>query len=196
MILFKSSKLKRYYKKAKAMSEQRQNNQVNDNVLRKEIELYFAMAKIYDVLKYNKKFPHAALYAIENYRAAANLGDVQAQFTVGERLLDFGKFFGGLNDSLYQSTTHEKYESMFFEEAYAFFDMAGKRGFTKANRMRGVMLINGWGIEKDTDQGLKLIVDSIEKEGAWDRSTEIFGELGLNQPEFFSAIMAKRGASS
>lgn len=191
-MLFKQSKLKRYYKKAKSMYEYRQNNQVSDAILKKEIDLYMGMAAIYDLLVGCKKFPHAKLQAIENIRAAAEIGDVNAQYEVGERLYHAGKFWYELQSSIYKARSQQKYMDTIFLEAYGYFEMAGTRGMAKANRMRGVMMINGWGCDRNTETGLKLIVDSIEQEGAWERSTQIFGELGLNKPEFFSAIMTMR----
>ncbi len=45
----------------------------------------------------------------------------------------------------------------------------------------------------DVDVGAKHLVDSIEEEGAWDKASTIFSELGLNNPAFFTKFMSLKG---
>ncbi|HAT9519670.1 TPA: hypothetical protein JBC96_14495, partial [Legionella pneumophila subsp. pneumophila] len=60
----------------------------------------------------------------------------------------------------------------------------------------GLCIINGWGVESDKNAGFELVVDSIEQEGSWDKIPQIFASMGLNKPEFFSAIMQRRKGTS
>jgi len=196
MFAFKERKLKRLLKKATTLHNYRQSNKVADNVVKKESDLYLSMAKIYDKLKNKKKCPHAWHSGLVNYRAAAMLGDSTAQYIVGERLTEEAKFWDKQKESIYASSIYAKYAAMYFEEAYAFFDAAAKSDFSKAKRMKGLLLINGWGVEQDTDEGLKLVIESIEQDGIWDKAAQIFGELGLNKPEFFNAIMTHKQSRS
>lgn len=52
------------------------------------------------------------------------------------------------------------------------------------------------GVESDKNTGFELVVDSIEQEGSWDKIPQIFASMGLNKPEFFSAIMQRRKGAS
>ena len=196
MFAFKEKKLKRLLKRATALHNYRQSNKVTDNAIKKESDLYLSMAKIYDKLTTRKKYPHAWHSALINYRSAAMLGDSTAQYIVGERLTEEAKFWDKQKEGVYASTVYSKYATMYFEEAYAFFDAAAKSNFSKAKRMKGLLLINGWGVAQDTDEGLKLVIESIEQDGSWDKAAQIFGELGLNKPEFFNAIMTHKQSRS
>lgn len=193
---FKIRKLKRLLKKASLMYGHRLNNPVSDTVLAREISLYKKIAALYDALKYSPTYPFGREQALQSYRMAADLGDVESMRIMGQRLLEQGKFWLSYADTIFENKVHALYASRSFESAFAFLNSATKQHDPQAMRMLGMMYINGWGIEADVDKGIKLIVDSIEIEGAWQRSTEIFNELGLmSQPEFFTKLMAIKSNS-
>lgn len=175
-----------------AMIKNRQSNQVTDLQLKKEIMLHFELAKLYEKHQYKKKILNAKEWILEAYRAAADLDDAMAQYNVGKILVENGKFWQQMAATPYVCDAHHRYAKMLFEEAFAYLGSAQKQGHALAIRLKGLCLINGWGLEKDEDAGFKLVVDSIEKEGTWDKATQIFQENGLNKPEFFSSIMTMR----
>jgi len=187
-------KLKSKLKKATAMHNQRQNNAVSDLIVKKEIVLLYEIAKIYEKQQFRKKFPHAADYALETYRVAASLSDINAQYIVGNKLLEKGKFWDSLQKMIFACSAHKKYAEAAYEEAFVYLDSAEAGGHPLAKRIKGLAYVNGWGVEKNNDHGFELIVDSIDQEHAWDRATKIFDEIGLNKPEFFSSIMSIRQA--
>ena len=47
-------------------------------------------------------------------------------------------------------------------------------------------------MELDKKVGFELIVESIEQENSWDKVPQIFASMGLNKPEFFSALTQLR----
>lgn len=196
MFSLKQRKINRLTKKATTLYKHRQNNKVNDSAINKEIAIYLALAKLYDKLSFNKKFPNARDYAIECYRAAAGLNNVEALYIIGKRLLEQAKFKVNLDHTLYTSKSHEKYANLLFDEAYAFLEAAEDAGHTLAKRLRGLAFINGWGVSADKEKGFQLVVDSIEMENKWDQATKIFEELGLNKPEFFTALMNHKSKKS
>ena len=184
--------IKSMTKKASAMHHNRQDNAVSDIAISKELGLLYEIAKIYDRYQFSKKLPHARELALEAYRAAAALNDSNAQYIVGQRLLEQGKFWDSLKSSLYACNAHLKYATDTYTEAFAYLDAAEAAGHPLAKRLKGLAYINGWGLEKNSDKGFALVVDSIGQENAWARATKIFEEIGLNKPEFFSSIMSIR----
>ena len=152
------------------------------------------MAKIYDRHRFDKKIPQAQWWALENYRAAAALEDRQAQYTVGERLMEIGKFWDGLRETIYACQAHEKYAKTAYDEAFVYLQAAEQQQYPLAKRLQGLAWINGWGVEQDFDRGVALVVDSIEMEGQWDKLTDILTEIKLNTPEFFASIRKAREA--
>lgn len=66
----------------------------------------------------------------------------------------------------------------------------------EAKRLHGLCYINGWGVEVDKKRGFELIVESIEQENSWDKVPQIFAAMGLNKPEFFSALTQHRNSKN
>lgn len=185
-------RLKSFNKKAAAMMRHRQSNAVSDVVLQKEVALYYKIARIYDKYKRHKKFPYGRECALEAYRAAAGLNDVNAQYTVGQRLLENGKFWDTFHNTAYECNAHKKYATDAYTEAFVYLDAAEASGHALAKRLKGLAYINGWGKPKDSEHGYSLVVDSIDLENSWGRATKIFEELHLNKSDFFSSIMSIR----
>lgn len=189
-------KIRKLTKKIDQLYGNRQSNAVNDAMLGREVGLYYQLAGLYDKHQFDRDFPHAANQALENYRMAASMSDIKAQCIVGQRLMDRGRFWVGLKGTIYQCEQHETYADQFFTEAVVFLKSAHEQDYTLATRLLGVCYVNGWGVESDVENGGKLIVDSIEKEGAWSKASEIFAELGLNKSEFFAKFMSDKGSQS
>lgn len=183
-------------KKATAMHRNRQSNAVSDISIKKELVLLYEIAKLYDKYQFHKKFPHAREYALEAYRAAAALNDSNGQYVVGQRLLEEGKFWDSVQQTLYACNAHKKYATDAYTEAFVYLNSAEAAGHPLAKRLKGLAYVNGWGVEKDSNKGFALVVDSIDLENSWDRATKIFEEIGLNKPEFFSSIMSIRQAKT
>lgn len=194
--MLKRWKIRKIIKKLKAMQANRQHNQPADEVLKKEIAYYFELAAIYKSIKANKKVPYAPLLHDECLRAAAGLDDAEANYQLGKINLDEAKFRENLEkEGIFKSDLNDKKSRILYEQAHAYLSAAIALAHIEAKRLRGLCLINGWGLDADKKAGFELVVASIEEEGAWERVPQIFAAMGLNKPEFFSAIMQHRKTS-
>lgn len=194
--MFTGMKIKSLKKKIEAMMKNRQENTVSEDETNKEIALHVQLAKVYDSLALNKKYPNAGLQALEAYRAAAILEDAESQYIIGNRRLELGKFWDEYRQSSFKAAVHDRYAQEAYDEAFAYLEAAVKQKHPLAMRTLGLAYINGWGKPVDQDQGFQFIVDSIDVENAWDRATQIFESIGLNKPEFFATMMKMRGKGS
>lgn len=186
-------KINRYIKKIKALQASRLHNQPSDQMLKREISYCIHLANIYKKVKGNIHYPFAEVMEIACYKAAALLNDSASHYQLSQALLNEAIFRQNLNtEGVFESEANAKRCFNLFEEAMAHLLAAESLGHIPAKRLRGLCLINGWGIAADKDQGFELIVASIEQEGSWDKIPQIFASLGLNKPEFFSAIMQRR----
>ncbi len=183
-------------KKIKALKHDRALNPTSDEAIAKEINLYMNLAKIYRSVKNRKKFPFAEVMVDECYRAAASLDSVEAQYILGSKLLEEGKFREKIEqEELFANLSNKRQQQQLYEEAHAYLLAADNLGHIKAKRLRGLCYINGWGVDSDKRKGFDLIVESIDKENSWDKVPQIFAEIGLNKPEFFSALAKHRNKS-
>ncbi|MGQ3887737.1 hypothetical protein ACQUW5_01740 [Legionella sp. CNM-1927-20] len=183
-------------KKLKALKHDRLLNPTSDEAIAKEISLYINLAKIHQSIKNRKKFPFAELMVNECFRAAASLDSVEAQYTLGSKLLEEGKFREQLEqEELFANPSNKRQQQQLYEEAHAYLLAADNLGHIEAKRLRGLCYINGWGVDSDKRKGFDLIVDSIDKENSWDKVPQIFAAIGLNKPEFFSALAKHRNKS-
>ncbi|PJD95436.1 MAG: hypothetical protein CK426_04275 [Legionella sp.] len=186
-------KIKRLTKKIKLLQLNRIHNQPSDQILKKEIAYYFELAARYKKLIGKKYAPFAEVMIVEAYKAAANLNDAAAHYQLGLLFLNEGKFRLHLKEEgVFNSEENQKRETAVFEQAHAHLYAAEKLSHVEAKRLRGLAIINGWGHIADKNAGFELVVESIEQEGSWDRVPQIFANMGLNKPEFFSAIMQRR----
>lgn len=192
MCFFTRRKIKKLTKKAKQFSQAREEGKAGEKALANEIKVYCKLAKLYDKKSRSKKLPRAKEMSMVCYRAAANLGDAQSQYELGMRFFDGGKFWHALHDGPFSTAAYEGYAEQAFKEAHAYMQLAEDQGHFLAKRELGLAYIHGWGVLVDQRKGFQKVVDSIEDEGAWDRATKIFEEIGLNKPEFFSTMMAMR----
>lgn len=194
--MFEQWKIKRIIKKLKVMQAHRVNNQPGDEVLKKEIAYYFELATLYKNRVANKKFPYPNLMHEECLRAAAGLEDAKANYQLGKMMLEEAKFRENLQkEGVFKSEANSKKYTLLYEEAHAYLSAAVALGHIEAKRLKGLCFINGWGVAVDNKAGFEMVVDSIEQEGSWDRVPQIFASMGLNKPEFFSAIMQRRKTS-
>lgn len=191
--MFKQLKMNRLTKKLKSMQANRVHNQPSDEILAKEVALYHELAGHYSARIGNKKYPHALVMKIACLRAAADLDDSVAQYQLAKQFLEEAKFRNELQVAeLFASSANERQMKQLYEEALVYLKNAEKLGHVEAKRMHGLCYINGWGVEADKDKGFELVVESIEQENSWDQVPQIFAEIGLNKPEFFSALMKRR----
>jgi len=194
--LWKSFKIKRLIKKLSVMQKNRIHNQQTDEKLNKEKKIYHQLATIYSKLEGKKRFPFARESKLACYRAAGMIDDVGAQFTLGQECLNEAKYRQGLeNGGVFASQNNVRTMNQLFEEAHAFLLSAEKLGHVVAKRTRGVCYINGWGVKEDKSFGFELVVASIQQENSWDKVPQIFASIGLNKPEFFSALTQARNKS-
>lgn len=194
MIILKRFKIKSLTKKLKSMQQTRLLNQPPDDVIAKEIDLYMTLSTIYKSLKNKKKYPFKDLVANECLRAAASLDSSTAQYELGILLLEEAKFRDGLEkDMLFANSSNKRQAEQLYEEAHAYLQSAENIGHVLAKRMRGLSIINGWGVDVDKNKGFELVVASIDQENSWDKVPQIFESIGLNKPEFFSALGKHRG---
>lgn len=153
--------------------------------IKDEIAHYFTLAELY---KENKQQDPKGIFQLECYRAAAHLGDANAQYLCAKSLLEQGRFWDDWKKTLFGQKIHQTYADNLFAEGISYLLESEQQGHPLSKRLHGVCCIRGWGVHKNTDEGFRLVVESIEQEGAWDRATKIFEELGLNTPEFFSKL--------
>ena len=196
MFSFKRFKIKRLSKKAKSLKQSRIHSQPSDEALKKEKAIYYHLASIYQKKIGNKKWPFAKDMVGECYRAAAGLDDANAQYKIADESIKEGQFRKQLQEEgLFASTANDKRMKLLFEEGLAYLKAAENLGHTKAKRLHGLCYINGWGVEQDKKQGFDLVVESIDKENSWDKVPQIFSEIGLNKPEFFSQLTKMKNNS-
>lgn len=189
MIFLQRLTIKRMTKKLKAMQQARQLNQPPDEILAKEIDMYRTLGSVYQSLKNKKKFPFNELMVRECLRAAAGLDSASAQYDLALSLLEEAKFREALEkEGLLANPSNLRQARSLYEEAHAYLSSAEKLGHALAKRMHGLCLINGWGVDIDKDKGFELVVVSIDQESSWDKVPQIFAAIGLNKPEFFSAL--------
>lgn len=196
-MLFKQFKINRIIKKIKTLQQSRVHNQPSDEAIKKEVALYHNLAKIYAAAQGQKKFPFAREMSLECFRASATLDDAIAQFTLGKNLLEEAKFRENIQlKEVFASPSNERQCKQLYEEALAYLSAAEKLNHIAAKRLHGLCYINGWGVAADKKRGFDLIVASIEDENSWDKVPQIFAAIGLNKPEFFSALTEHRGVKS
>jgi hypothetical protein len=192
-MFFKRFKINRLTKKLKAMQQHRIHNQPPDEIIHKEVDYYHKLANIYNSLIAHKSYPFASDMASACLGAAASLDDSTAQYQLGKKLLDEAKFREQLQqEELFASLSNKRQMEHLYGEALAYLEAAEKLGNIEAKRLHGLCYINGWGLDADKDKGFSLIVESIEEENSWDQVPQIFASLGLNKPEFFSALVKHR----
>ena len=193
-MFLKRFKIRQLTKKLKAMQQNRIHNQPPDEVLAKEVSYYHQLAGIYNSLIGKKAYPFASDMASACLRAASTLEDSEAQYLLGKKLLDEAKLREQLQKGgLFASPSNERQMNQLYEEAHVYLQASERLGHIQAKRLRGLSYINGWGVTADKDQGFDLVVASIEQENSWDRVPQIFASIGLNKPEFFSALTKHRG---
>jgi TPR repeat protein len=185
MALLTRFKIKRLKKKLERLYAARV--ETGKGQLDEEIATYFTLANVY---KKKKRLDPEKIYQLECYRAAAHLGDANAQYLCAKALLEKARFWDGWTKTIFGQKIHQKYADNLFSEALSYLIESEEQGHPLAKRLHGLSYIRGWGVEKNDDQGFKLIIASIEQEGAWDRATKIFEDLGLNTPEFFSKLVS------
>lgn len=193
MVLLKRFKIRSLMKKIKAMQHHRLNNQVSDDAIAQEKNLYRSLLAIFKSLRGLKKFPHAEIMVRECLRAAAAIDDAEAQYELGLILLEEGKFRSQQEqEKVFASPANAKLMQLAFDEAHAYFQAAQSLGNIMAKRMQGLAYINGWGVDANRVKGFEMVIASINEENSWDKVPEIFAQLGLNKPEFFSALAKHR----
>lgn len=197
MIIFKGYKIKSLTKKLKALQQNRVHNQPSDDAIAKEIAMYRQLSQVYNALKGHKKYPFASEMVWESLRPAAGLDDPSAQFELGRHWLEEAKFRDELEkNTLFSSPSNERQMRQLYEEAIAYLQAAEKLGHIEAKRLHGLCHINGWGVPMDRDKGFELVVASIEQENSWEKVPQIFASMGLNKPEFFSALTKHRSTKA
>jgi len=196
MLVFRGYKIKRLTKKIKSLQQSRIHNPASDEAVKKEIAFYHTLAEIYQSLHGSKKHPFAHDMALECYRIASTLDDAPSQYILGKNLLDEAKFREDLQvKEVFASPGNEKQMKQLYEEALAYLSTAEKLGHIQAKRLHGLCFINGWGVTSDKKKGFDLIVASINDENSWDKVPQIFAAIGLNKPEFYSALTEHRSKS-
>jgi hypothetical protein len=196
MFSLKRFKANRLIKKAKSMQQSRIHSQPSDDVIQKERAIYYTLAGMFRSKIGKKKWPFASEMVQECYRAAASIEDQNAQYTLAQQLIEEGKFRQSLQEgAVFASTGNERRMNLLFEEGLAYVKAAENLGHIKAKRLHGLCYINGWGVEADKKRGFDLVVESIDKENSWDKVPQIFAEIGLNKPEFFSQLTQMRNKS-
>lgn len=175
------------------MQRARLNSPVDESDLIKERRFYQELASIYESLVGNKKFPYAQVLQQACYRAAADIDDVEAKFWLGRYLLEEAKIRDQLQqEELFSSRINQRNMSLQYEEAHAWLQAAQQFNHVESLRLQGLAYINGWGVSVDKEKGFSMVVRSIELENSWDKIPEIFARIGLNKPEFFSALTSHR----
>jgi len=189
----KRQRIKRLQKKIKNMQQARFNNTVDESQLIKERHLYQELAKIYESFIGHRDMPYAQVFQHACYRISADIDDVEAKFWLGRHLLEEAKVRHQLQqEQIFANRINERNMKQQFEEAHAWLQAAQQFNHVESIRLQGLAYINGWGVPVDKDKGFSMVVNSIEIENTWDKIPEIFARIGLNKPEFFSALTSHR----
>lgn len=197
MFFWKRFKINRLTKKLALMQRSRVHNPPTDELLKKEKEGYHLLAAMYAKLEGKKKFPFARELRLACYRASAMLDDPVAQYILGKALLDEAKARQSWESmGLLASQSNVRMMTQLYEEALAYLEAAEVLLHIEAKRLHGLCYINAWGLPEDKKKGFELIVASIQQENSWDRVPQIFASMGLNKPEFFSALTQMRSKPS
>ncbi len=194
---FTQLKINRVIKKLKSFQQSRSLNQPSDDVIAKERALYHQLASKYSALHGKKKCPFAREMMLACYRASSMLDDSAAQFVLGKNLLDEAKFRESIQQGgVFASENNQRQMLDCYADAHAYLLAAEKLNHIQARRLHGLCYINGWGVPVDKNKGFELIVESINQENSWAKVPQIFKEIGLNKPEFFSALAQQRGKTT
>jgi len=186
-------KISRIIKKLAVMQRARAHTQQSDEVIQKERALYHKLAEIYARLERKKNFPFSREAKLACYRAASMIDDSTAQYLLGSTLLDEAKIRSGWETvGVFSSQSNQRSLQQLYEEAHAYLSAAEKLGHIQAKRLRGLCYINGWGVAEDKKAGFDLVMSSIQQEGSWAKVPQIFAAIGLNKPEFFTALTEYR----
>jgi TPR repeat protein len=193
MNLFQKLKFKRLQKKLYKL-HRLYEQEVSDNKLKSLSLALYSMAEFYDKQRFDRDLPYAEFHALECYRVLSSFGDPKAQYLLGERLLNYGKFWEGLAcNPLYETNKPRAYAQSFFEESLVYLRAADEQDYPLARRLLGVIYIHGWGCTANIKKGYQLVLESIDLEQSWDKATKLFDSLNLNSPEFFAALRAYKG---
>jgi TPR repeat protein len=192
MNLLQKNKYQGLKKKAQKFYAIRKAEQQGNPDIAAEIKLHYELAKFYEDHRYDSDLPQAEVFAFESYRLAAILGDVRAQYLCGKKLLEKGRFWEGMAQTMYGCQAHSKYAYEYFKEGLSYLETAEQNGHMPAKRLRGLAFMQGWGLPKDYDLGFNLIVASIDEEKTWDSAKEILQGIGLDASEFFAKLAAKK----
>ena len=189
-------KINRMIKKLASMQRQRQHTQQSDVIIQKERALYHQLANIYARLERKKNYPFSREAKLACYRAASMLDDISAQYLLGKTLIDEAKVRAAWEEGgVFSSQSNQRTLHQLYEEAHAYLLAAEKLGHIQAKRLRGLCYINGWGVPEDKKVGFDLVMGSIQQENSWDKVPQIFASMGLNKPEFYTALTDYRQKS-
>jgi hypothetical protein len=188
----KKWKERKMLKKLKSLAQVRINNQVSQEQVNLEIKLLNQLGQFYLKNRKLKIYPYASQMFENALRIAAQIGDDNAQLTLGKELLNQAKsrVVWQTEEVLANKDNQAKIDDLFFQ-AHVFLQEASKKS-VEAQRMLGLCSIHGWGEPIDRKKGFSLIVESINREDSWDRLPEIFSKMGLNKPEFLKELIKFR----
>lgn len=193
MCFLKKLRIKWLTKKLVVLQQNRLNHQVKDEAIKKECKIYHKLYYLYTNMHGKKHYPFALEMAIECLRIAAQINDIPAQFILGKRFLDEAKWREDLEQQkLFSSAANQKLMQNLYIQAHSYLSQADKEGHILAKRYFGLCYIFGWGTKIDKDKGFAMVVDSIAKENAWNKTPQIFAQIGLNKPEFYEALMQQK----
>ncbi len=190
MNAFQKIKLNGLKKKLQKFFEQRSAGKTVVDA--EEAKTQMELGEFYDEHVFDEDLPRSDILALECYRRAAHLGNAEAQFITGKRFLDKARFWIRFSRDLYVHSVHAEYARSYYQEAFQYLQMAEEQNHALAKRLHGLAYLKAWGVSKDMEKGFQLIVDSIEAEKAWDKAPQIFKDLGLNSPEFFTLLISQR----
>ena len=193
MFHFRERQIKKLLKKVKAFQAARESAEPSESALKKEIKTYLKLISIYQKFIGNKRHPHAHLKMVECYRVAAGLKDPESCFVLGKIMLDEGNCRQALEEEGFLThPVNQKDRDKCYEQAHVYLEAATQLGHIEAMRLLGMCYIHGWGKPADKDKGFDMVVNSIDKDNAWDKLPDIFARLGLNKPELISELMQYR----
>lgn len=175
------------------MQQYRLYNATTDKMIADEIKLYQKLEAVYQQLSSNKNYPFAKIMVNECLRAQASLDEANSQYKLAVRLLDEAKFRESLEQEvLFANATNDYFLKKLYQEVHELLEAATKNNHVLAVRLQGLCYINSWGVERDKHKGFEIVVKSIELSDSWQQVPQIFADIGLNKPEFFSALVKHR----
>lgn len=195
MCFFKQYRVKQLTKKILKLKMARLDNAASAHAIQKEIKFYHKLYHLYQKLEGHKAFPFAREQSLMMLRFASQLDDAKAQYFLGQALLEEAKWRDQLEkNQVFSHVENKQLIQPLYDTARTILTKAAVRQ-SLAKRLLGTIYVFGFGVAANQDKGLALIMESIVEEKSWKKMPRILKSLGLDKPEFYTALLKQKDLS-